>query len=414
MISWERVVLSDPENKTVTVVGLGYVGCVSVACLASDGIQIIGVDINESKVASVGSGLPTIFEPGLDELMADVHQKGLVRATVDLEAAVRESSVSLITVGTPSSEAGELDLSFVFRVADEIGRGLRNGAGHHTVGLRSTVRPGTCAEVIARIESASGKCHGEDFSVVANPEFLREGSAISDFRNPPFVLVGADDERGAQAIASIYEKVQSETLIVDVTAAEIIKYVNNSWHALKVAFGNEVGSICKALGISSREVIELFFQDRILNISPAYLRPGFAFGGTCLPKDLRALSALARDTGGAAEPTIVSRTLSTDHSDSAMLRSAPFTRARARSPYIRGQRRWASPRRTNGGVPASETRLYSVTTHRVSRIFLPELDDRSQQPSARSTEGCWSVLFGSHRISMTFRPTIPDRSVDLH
>jgi GDP-mannose 6-dehydrogenase len=304
--------MSDNAQHRIVVVGLGYVGCVSVACLASSGHVVTGVDVDASKVGLINAGTPTIVEPGLDDLMAETIATGRIRATTDLEGAVADAEVSLVTVGTPRSPDGELDLKHIFSVAQKIGHALRRGTSHHTIAIRSTIRPGTCGKVIDIIERASGRRHGEEFSVVVNPEFLREGTAINDYRNPPYILIGASELRGAQAVAAVYADVNAETVIVGQSTAEVIKYVNNSWHALKVAFGNEVGSVTHALGIDSREVFDVFLRDQHLNISPAYLRPGFAFGGACLPKDLSALVALARSCAVAA-PLLDSVALSNEH-----------------------------------------------------------------------------------------------------
>lgn len=289
--------MPESVSKTVSVFGLGYVGCVSLGCLAKAGHKVIGVDINAEKVSQVNAGIPTIVEPGLDELFREGHAAGTITATADVDYAVRSSSILLITVGTPSAPDGELDLGQIHAVAAAIARSMEKTDAYHVIAIRSTIKPGTCEHVTDIIEKNSSKRRGQDFSVVANPEFLREGSAIKDYQNPPYVLIGAHDARGAEKLASIYATVNAQTIRVDLSTAEIIKYVNNSWHALKVAFGNEVGAICKSLGIGSAEVIETFLQDRVLNISPMYLRPGFAYGGACLPKDLSALVALARANG---------------------------------------------------------------------------------------------------------------------
>ncbi len=282
------------ESKTVSVFGLGYVGCVSAACLARAGHRVIGVEVNDSKVALINSGVATIVEPGLDDLLKAGVDSGLVRATSDAAAAIGESDVVLVTVGTPSKADGELDLSHIHAVARDVGSALKDRERFVTVAIRSTVKPGTCMAVAETIAQTSGKKFGKDFSVVANPEFLREGTAIADYEKPPYVLIGAADERGAQEVSAIYANLEAEILTIGLASAEIIKYVNNSWHALKVAFGNEVGAVCKVHGIDSHEVMDLFFRDRVLNISPHYLRPGFAFGGACLPKDLSALAVLAK------------------------------------------------------------------------------------------------------------------------
>lgn len=288
----------DVKNiKTVSVFGLGYVGCVSIACLARAGHKVIGVEVNASKVELINKGVATIVEPGLDDLLKACVVSGNIRATTEAEKAIQESDVVLVTVGTPSLPSGELDLSHIYAVAEEVGKELKVMSRFITVAIRSTVKPGTCDAVAKIIEKASGKKTGVDFSVVANPEFLREGTAIADYENPPYILIGASDEKGAREVGAIYANLGVEILVVQLPSAEIIKYVNNSWHALKVAFGNEVGAICKQLGVQSHEVMDLFFRDRVLNISSHYLRPGYAFGGACLPKDLSALASLAKNNG---------------------------------------------------------------------------------------------------------------------
>ena len=282
-------------SKNICIFGLGYVGCVGIACLAEAGYKVIGVDINTAKVDLVSKGIPTIAEPALDDLLKKGFECGFVTATSDVEAAVLTSEILFITVGTPSMLNGELDLSRIYSVAKSIGNIISQINEYRVIVIRSTVKPNTCKKVVEILELHSGKKCNRDFSVIVNPEFLREGNAIDDYFNPPCVLIGATDEVGARKLATIYKNVNAKIINVDIKTAEIIKYVNNSWHALKVAFGNEVGSICKALNIDSYEVMELFCKDKILNISPYYLRPGFAYGGACLPKDLSALVALSSE-----------------------------------------------------------------------------------------------------------------------
>lgn len=289
--------MNDHIVQTISVFGLGYVGCVSVASLSKAGFHIIGVEPNLTKVDLINRGIPTIVEPGLDELMMSGKIANRIEATTDSEAAILKSDIVLITVGTPSLENGELDLSNVFSVAKSIGLSLKNKNKYLTVAIRSTIKPGTCDKVIQIIEEVSGKERDVDFSVVANPEFLREGSAIFDYENPPYVLIGSNETKGANIMASIYANLNAEVLIVDLKTAEILKYVNNTWHALKVAFANEIGSLCKSINIDSHEVMNLFCKDKVLNISSYYLKPGFAFGGACLPKDLSALVALSSSQG---------------------------------------------------------------------------------------------------------------------
>ena len=281
--------------STVSVFGLGYVGCVSAACLAREGHTVVGVDVSASKVAMVNAGTATIVEHGIGELVAEMVAAGRLTATSSVAEAVGASEISLVCVGTPSQANGGLDLAYVRRVATEIGEALRRKNGWHVVVIRSTVLPGTTAEVVTPIlEEASGKRAGVDFGISMNPEFLREGTSIKDFDDPPFTVIGANDERTAATVASLYAGLNAPVRVVPLAVAEMVKYACNSFHGLKVAFGNEIGSICKALNVDSHEVMKIFCEDTKLNIAPTYLRPGFAFGGSCLPKDLRALSYRAR------------------------------------------------------------------------------------------------------------------------
>ncbi len=281
--------------STVSVFGLGYVGCVSAACLAREGHTVVGVDVSRSKVAMVRSGTATIVELGISELVESMVGAGRLTATTDVADAVARTEISLVCVGTPSQANGGLDLTYVRRVAEEIGGALRDKSGWHVVVIRSTVLPGTTADVVIPIlEQSSGKKAGRDFGVAMNPEFLREGTSIKDFDDPPFTVIGAEDDRTAASVASLYEGLHAPVRVVQLAVAEMIKYACNSFHGLKVAFGNEIGSICKALNVDSHDVMRIFCEDTKLNIAPTYLRPGFAFGGSCLPKDLRALSYRAR------------------------------------------------------------------------------------------------------------------------
>lgn len=275
----------------VSVFGLGYVGAVSAACFAKLGHRVIGVDVTQLKVDRIRAGESPILEPGVPELISEVTASGCLDATSDAEAAVLATDLSLICVGTPSLPNGSIDLSYVERVASEIGAVLADKASPHTVVVRSTVLPGTIdGTVIPALEAASGKRHGVDFFVVSNPEFLREGSSIRDFFEPPFTLIGAPTDAAAVAVKSLYAGVDAPVHVVAVRTAEMVKYVCNAYHALKVSFANEVGNICKALEIDSHDVMRVFASDTKLNISAAYLKPGFAFGGSCLPKDARALT----------------------------------------------------------------------------------------------------------------------------
>jgi GDP-mannose 6-dehydrogenase len=274
----------------VSIFGLGYVGAVSVACLADNGHDVIGVDVNPAKVDLVGSGRSPMIEKGLDALLARGVAAGRIRATTDAAQAVRDSDISFICVGTPSLHSGGLDLGYVRRVCEEIGRALRDKQGHHVVVARSTMLPGSTEEVVTpTLERASGRRAGSDFGVCFNPEFLREGSSIDDFYAPPFTVVGSADARAAAAVAGLYAMLEAPLHVVSVKAAEMLKYACNAFHGLKVAFANEIGNICKQQGIDSHVVMDLFCADEKLNLSPYYLKPGFAFGGSCLPKDLRAL-----------------------------------------------------------------------------------------------------------------------------
>lgn len=280
----------------LSVFGLGYVGCVSAACYASEGHEVVGVDVNPLKVEIINSGQSPIAEEGLGELIAEMNAAGRLRATTDAAEAVAASEVSLICVGTPSNPNGSLDLTYVKRVCHEIGAALEAKTARHTVVIRSTMLPGMIEEwVVPALELFSGKKAGRDFGICINPEFLREGSSLKDFYTPPFTLVGTDDEETAAIVRRLYAKVDAPTYVISVKAAEMMKYACNCFHALKVSFANEIGNICKGLGIDSHEVMEVFCRDAKLNLSPYYLKPGFAFGGSCLPKDLRAVNYKAKE-----------------------------------------------------------------------------------------------------------------------
>ena len=277
-------------TTAVSVFGLGYVGCVSAACFAGDGHRVIGVDVARAKVDQINGGRSTIVEEGIAELVASGVASGRLSATTEVREAVLGSEVSLVCVGTPSRPNGSIDLSYVIRVSQQIGEALREKGRWHTIVIRSTVMPGTLdTHVIPAIEAASGLRHGEAFAVCSNPEFLREGTSIKDFRDPPFTLVGTVDPAHAAPVVALYSHVTAPCHVVALRVAETIKYACNCFHGLKVGFANEIGNLCKVMGVDSHEVMRLFCEDRKLNISTAYLRPGFAFGGSCLPKDLRAL-----------------------------------------------------------------------------------------------------------------------------
>jgi GDP-mannose 6-dehydrogenase len=279
----------------ISVFGLGYVGSVATACFARDGHQVIGVDIDPYKADLVNRGISPIVEKDLPDMLSEGVQTGAIRATTDQREAVLNTDLSLICVGTPSKPRGDLDLSRVIQVCETIGHTLKNRPPHHLIVVRSTMIPGSMEDyVIPTLEQSSGKSAGDGFGVAINPEFLRESSAIHDFYHPPKTVIGALDETAAQKVASLYEKLDAPLFLTSIKTAEMIKYTDNIFHALKVVFGNEIGLICKQMGVDSDEVMEIFCQDQKLNLSPAYLKPGFAFGGSCLPKDLRAIARLAR------------------------------------------------------------------------------------------------------------------------
>jgi GDP-mannose 6-dehydrogenase len=280
----------------VSVFGLGYVGSVSAATFADDGHQVVGVDVNAGKVAMLNEGKSPIVEPGLDTLIASNVAAGRLRATTSTEDAIDATDVSLVSVSTPSRRNGSLDLSYLARVCEQIGTALRNKSAYHVVIIRSTVLPGTThCTVIPILERASGKQYGVDFGVAMNPEFLREGSAVKDIKHPPMTLVGHNHAADATAAVALYEGLDAPLITCSIRVAEMIKYASNAWHALKVCFGNEIGNLCKRLDVDSHEVMEIFCQDDKLNLSPYYLKPGFAFGGSCLPKDVRALEYRAKE-----------------------------------------------------------------------------------------------------------------------
>lgn len=280
----------------VAVFGLGYVGCVSAACLARDGHSVIGVDVSAQKVDAVAGGRSPLIEPGLDELVREMVRAGRLRATSDSRMAVHHSEVSLICVGTPGNGNGSLNLHFIQNVCRQIGTALATHDSYHVVVVRSTVLPGTVQDVLLPLlERESGRVAGKDFGVCMNPEFLREGTALQDYYAPSHVIIGELDQASGDRVACLYRAVDAQVRRTSIRTAEMLKYVNNAFHAVKVVFANEVGALCKAHGIDGQELMELFCEDRRLNISPAYLKPGFAFGGSCLPKDLRALLYRAKD-----------------------------------------------------------------------------------------------------------------------
>jgi len=281
----------------VSVFGLGYVGTVTAACLASDGNRVCGVDVSPHKVGQIEAGKSPIVEPGLDELIAKAVRTECLTVTTNPEKAVLASSISLICVGTPSNGNGSLNTHYLEKVCAEIGTALAKKTGYHVVVFRSTVLPSTVRNLLIPIlEQNSGCQAGEDFGVCMNPEFLREGSSIKDFYNPSFIIIGEYDRRSGDMLEKLYESVDAPVFRTNIETAEMVKYVSNAFHAIKIAFANEIGALSKAHGIDGQEVMEIFVHDKLLNISPAYLRPGFAFGGSCLPKDLRALVYRAKQT----------------------------------------------------------------------------------------------------------------------
>ena len=278
----------------ISVLGIGYVGAVSCGCLASFGHEIVGVDVSAEKVAMLARGQSPIVEEEIDRLITDGVTGGRLRATADIADAVASTDVSFISVGTPSGPDGSVSMRAVDEVVASIGRELRGKAGPHTVVMRSTVPPGTAEDrVIPALEQASGKRHGEGFHYYSNPEFLREGSSVRDFHHPPYTMIGAMPGDDGAVLREIYAGVGGEVHVVPYRVAEAAKYLANAYHAVKLAFANESGAILASLGVDARAAFRLFCQDRVLNISSAYLTPGFAFGDSCLPKDMRSMLALA-------------------------------------------------------------------------------------------------------------------------
>lgn len=279
----------------ISIFGLGYVGTVSAGCLANDGHEVVGVDPILTKVDLINAGKSPIVEAELGRILDLAVREGRLRATNDQKEAIFNTDLSFVCVGTPSQLNGNLDLTSVRRVCELIGDALKEKKTHHTIVIRSTILPGTMRNVvIPALEEHSGKRAGADFGVCNNPEFLREGSAVKDFRHPPKTVIGQFDQASGEILASLYAKIDAPLIMTSLETAEMVKYVDNSWHALKIGFANEIGNLCKSLGVDSHAVMNIFCQDKKLNISSAYLMPGFAFGGSCLPKDLRALSYTAK------------------------------------------------------------------------------------------------------------------------
>ncbi|TKJ41553.1 GDP-mannose dehydrogenase [candidate division LCP-89 bacterium B3_LCP] len=279
----------------ISVFGLGYVGCVSAACFAKLGHKVIGVDVNPEKVRLINEGKSTIIENEIGDIVRETVGSGQLSATESTEEAILASDISLICVGTPSNENGSLNLKYVESCATAIGEALAKRNGYHVVVNRSTMLPESMRNtVIPALEAGSGKVAGSDFGVCINPEFLREATSVRDFHNPPYTVIGALNQRSADFFAPVYDAIDAPVLKVPIEVAEMIKYASNSYHALKICFANEVGRLCKSAGVDSHLLMDIFCKDDKLNTSKAYLKPGFAFGGSCLPKDVRALSYYAR------------------------------------------------------------------------------------------------------------------------
>ncbi len=279
----------------ISVFGLGYVGTVSAGCLANDGHEVLGVDLVPTKVDLINQGRCPIIEADIDQIIASTVAAGRLRATEEPTQAILETELSFVCVGTPSQPNGNLDIRYIRRICEQIGQVLRNKNSRHTVVIRSTIVPGTMHKIVIPIlEESSGKKAGVDFGVCHNPEFLREGSAVKDFYSPPKTVIGQLDRDSGDTLTKLYEHLDAPLIRTDLETAEMVKYIDNSWHALKIGFANEIGNICKSFAIDAHEVMNIFCRDEKLNISSAYLMPGFAFGGSCLPKDLRALTYQAK------------------------------------------------------------------------------------------------------------------------
>lgn len=280
----------------ISIFGLGYVGAVSAACLAKDGHNVIGVDSIQTKVDLINNGKTPIIEKHMEELIEKAVREGLLIATTNSTDAIINSELSFICVGTPSQTNGNLDLKYIQRVCEEIGKTLKHKSEHHSIVVRSTILPGTMRKVVIPIlEDYSVKSAGKDFGVCNNPEFLREGTSVYDYYHPPKIVIGEIDKKSGDILTSLYKKIDAPLIRTDLETAEMVKYVDNVWHALKIGFANEIGNMSKSLGIDGHSVMDIFCQDTKLNISKSYLKPGFAFGGSCLPKDLRAITYTARN-----------------------------------------------------------------------------------------------------------------------
>ena len=278
----------------ISVFGLGYVGVVCCACFSREGHSVIGIDIDQTKIDLINNGKSTIIEAGLEEQITESVEKGLLNATNDYKEAVLNSDISFICVGTPSLPNGSINLAYIYEVAKQIAHALKEKDDFHTVVIRSTVKVGTLKTCKEIIEDISGKTCGEDFGVVSNPEFLREGTAMYDFVNPPYTIVGTHSEKSKSIMESLYAPLSAPIYFIKPEEAEMIKYANNNFHAMKISFANEIGNVCKEFGVDGHTVMDIVAKDTKLNLSPYYLKPGFAFGGSCLPKDVRGLTQIAK------------------------------------------------------------------------------------------------------------------------
>lgn len=277
----------------ISIFGLGYVGCVSMGCFANLNHRVVGVDTNQMKIDMINKGIPTILEPGLEKLIKNGFKKRLIKATGDYKNAINETDISFICIGTPGNKDGSLNFTYLLNGIKQIAEGLKYKKDFHTIVIRSTVLPGTFKKIVSIVGKISKKKLENDFCVVMNPEFLREGTAVEDFMNPPINIIGTESEKAFKTLKKIYSFNKSSIFKVDEKAAEMIKLVNNTFHGLKISFANEIGNLCKELGIDSNTVLNLLCEDKKLNISDTYLKPGFAYGGSCLPKDIRAINSIA-------------------------------------------------------------------------------------------------------------------------
>ena len=279
----------------ISVFGLGYVGVVCCACFSRDGHSVVGIDIDDTKINLINEGKSTIIEEGLEEQIKSSVDDKLLYATRDFKSAVHDTDVSFICVGTPSLSNGSINLAYIYEVAKQIAEGIKTKSSYHTIVIRSTVKVGTlnvCKEII---EDISKKQFGKDFGLVSNPEFLREGTAMHDFVNPPYTIIGTESEQSQDIMKTLYKSLTAPIFFLKPEEAEMIKYANNNFHAMKITFANEIGNICKEYGVDGHRVMDIVAKDTKLNLSPYYLKPGFAFGGSCLPKDVKGLTNVAKN-----------------------------------------------------------------------------------------------------------------------